>query len=103
MTKAWILNHRPYFGAFTETHVQPVNSRRILSAIPRGWRYYGNFTEHHTARITVVWDPRVSMIIYNEFAQQITCGVFLEAENVSFTISFVYGFNLPEQRIPLWT
>ncbi|CAA7041572.1 unnamed protein product [Microthlaspi erraticum] len=102
MTKAWILNHRPFFGAFTETHVQQGNSRRIESAIPRGWRFFGNFSEVQTARIIVVWDPRVSVVIYSESAQQITCGISLEAENLNFTVTFIYGFNLLEQRTPLW-
>lgn len=32
----------------------------------------------------------------------VTCGVFLPAGNVSLTISFVYGFNLVEERTTLW-
>lgn len=52
--KAWINIHRPLFGAFTETHINPVNIRRIKSAIPNGWKFFGNFDYHETARIVVV-------------------------------------------------
>lgn len=50
----------------------------------------------------VVWDPRVSVTVYKESAQLITCGIFIQAENISFTVYFAYGFNLPAQRLSLW-
>lgn len=49
-----------------------------------------------------LWDPRVTVTIYKASAQLITCGIFLQAEDVSFTVSFVYGFNQVEQIQALW-
>ncbi|CAA7031785.1 unnamed protein product [Microthlaspi erraticum] len=83
MAKAWIISQRPLFGAFTETHISISNSSRVLSAIPRGWR--------------------VSLVVYKETAQCVTCGIFLEAEQVSFTVSFVYAMNLRAERETLWS
>lgn len=102
MSKEWINIHKPLFGAFLETKLQPSNARRILKAVPRGWKHFGNFGSHNTARIVVVWDPRVSVVVYKESAQVITCGFFLRSENINFTVSFVYGFNLVEERVTLW-
>lgn len=54
MTKAWIISNRLLFGAFTETHIQPLNSGKIVEAIPRGWRYHANINTYSMARIAVV-------------------------------------------------
>lgn len=102
MVKEWIRTHRPFFGAYLETHIQPTNSSRISSAIPVGWNYFANWDHHATARIVVVWDPRVTMTIYHASAQAVTCGVFILSENATFTVTFAYGFNQPEGRQLLW-
>lgn len=41
-------------------------------------------------------------MVYKESSQLVTCGIFTQAENLSFTVSFAYGFNLPTQRLHLW-
>ncbi|VVB09120.1 unnamed protein product [Arabis nemorensis] len=89
-------------GAFCETHIQSSNSGRILRAIPLGWNFFRNFEHHITGRIVVVWDPSVSLVIYQASAQLVTCGIFIPAQNVSLTVSFAYGFNLVEHRLSLW-
>ncbi|KAH0889270.1 hypothetical protein HID58_051699, partial [Brassica napus] len=35
--------------------------------------------------------------------QSVTCGIHVPAENLNITVSFVYGFNLLEDRVFLWT
>ncbi|KAG2255716.1 hypothetical protein Bca52824_075010 [Brassica carinata] len=102
MVKDWIANHRPLFGAFLETHIQPSNTRRILTAIPRGWKFFANWDQHRTARIVVVWSPNVIPTIYKSTAQAVTCGFYIPLENISVTVTFVYGFNAVEQRRALW-
>lgn len=102
ITKEWINIHRPLFGAFLKTHIREVNSRKISNATPFGWKSYADFDYHNSARIVVVWDPRISMVVYQASAQLVTCGVFLPAGNVSLTISFAYGFNQVEQIRSLW-
>ncbi|KAG5408313.1 hypothetical protein IGI04_004632 [Brassica rapa subsp. trilocularis] len=102
MTKDWINIHRPFFGAFLETHILENNKERVLSAIPRDWKYYGNYEHNDAGRIVVVWDPRVTMLIYNATAQSVTCGVTILSENITLTVTFVYGFNLVEDRRSLW-
>lgn len=102
MTKKWINIHRHLFGAFLETHIQPISSRRISSAIPICWKKFGNFGHHHTSRIILVWDPSISLVVYKVSTPAITCGIFVQAENVSTTVTFVYGHNVVEERLSLW-
>ncbi|CAH8280760.1 unnamed protein product, partial [Arabidopsis lyrata] len=92
MTKDWINICKPLFGAFLETHIREVNSRRIVNAIPSGWKSFGNFGHHNSARIVVVWDPRISLVVYQSSAQMVTCGVFLPADN-SWQCNQVSGSN----------
>lgn len=102
MVKDWINIQRPLFGAFLETHIQENNLRRIRNAIPNGWEFFGNYEHHDSGRIIVVWDPSVRVFIYKSSAQAVTCGIFLMAENVNYTVTFVYGFNKVAERLTLW-
>ncbi|KAG5378055.1 hypothetical protein IGI04_025897 [Brassica rapa subsp. trilocularis] len=102
MTKDWINIHRPFFGAFLETHILENNKERILGAIPRGWNFYGNYGDNDSGRIVIVWDPRVTLVVYDASAQSVTCGITILSERISFTVTFVYGFNLVEERSSLW-
>lgn len=90
------------FGAYLETRIQPSNARRIVSAIPRGWRFFANWDHHHTARIVVVWSPNVITTVYKSSAQAVTCGFFLPLESLTVTVTFVYGCNEVESRRELW-
>ena len=102
MTKDWINIHRPPFGAFLETHILESNKERILGAIPRGWKFFGNYDDDVSGRIVVVWDPSVTLIVYDATAQSVTCGIFILSESISITVTFVYGFNLVDERRNLW-
>lgn len=97
MVKEWINSHRPLLGACLETHIQPINSSRISSALPVGWKFFENSSYHGTARIIVVWDPYVVMTMYQASAQEVTCGFFIAAQNVNLTVTFVYAFNQVEE------
>lgn len=49
-----------------------------------------------------MWDPSISVLIYQASAHAVTCGIFIQAENVNLTVTFVYGFNQVEDRHSLW-
>ncbi|KAG2332029.1 hypothetical protein Bca52824_003209 [Brassica carinata] len=102
MVKDWINIQRPLFGAFLETHIQENNLRRIRNAIPIDWEFFGNYEHHNLGRIIVVWDPSVRVFICKASAQAVTCGIFLMAENINYTVTFVYGFNTVSERMVLW-
>ena len=84
-----------------ETPILESNKERILRTVPRGWNYYGNFEENDYGRIVIVWDPRVTLDVYTATAQSVTCGVTILSENITLTVTFVYGFNLVEERTSL--
>ncbi|XP_013704354.2 uncharacterized protein LOC106408072 [Brassica napus] len=102
MVKDWINIQRPLFGAFLETHIHSSNEARIRSAIPVGWKFFGNYGENISGRIVVVWDPSVSVFIYKASAQAVTCGIHILAQSLTFTVTFVYGFNEVGERMALW-
>lgn len=102
MVKNWINLHRPLFGAFIETHIQSSNISTVINAIPVGWKFFGNYGIQGTGRIVVVWDPLVSVFIYKTTEQAVTCGIFILAENINLTVTFVYGFNTAGERQMLW-
>ncbi|CAN6995847.1 unnamed protein product, partial [Brassica oleracea var. botrytis] len=76
-----------------------VKNRRT---IPRGWKFFGNYDDDVSGRIVVVWDPSVTLIVYDATAQSVTCGISILSESISITVTFVYGFNLVDERRNLW-
>ncbi|WZZ73704.1 hypothetical protein YC2023_085074 [Brassica napus] len=102
MVKDWINIQRPLFGVFLETHIHSSNEARIRSAIPVGWKFFGNYGQNISGRIVVVWDPSVSVFIYKASAQAVTCGIHILAQSLTFTVTFVYGFNEVGERMALW-
>ncbi|CAN6971907.1 unnamed protein product [Brassica rapa subsp. trilocularis] len=76
-----------------------VKNRRT---IPRGWMFFGNYDDDVSGRIVVVWDPSVTLIVYDATAQSVTCGISILSESISITVTFVYGFNLVDERRNLW-
>ncbi|KAG5385047.1 hypothetical protein IGI04_036517 [Brassica rapa subsp. trilocularis] len=100
--KDWIRKYKPLFGAYLETKIQHNNASRISGALPVGWKHFANSDNQSPARIIVVWHPTVSVTIYQASPQVVTCGIFILADNLSLTVSFVYGFNQVEERQQLW-
>lgn len=43
------------------------------------------------------------MVIHEATAQSVTCGISVLSENITLMVTFVYGFNLVEDRRSLWT
>lgn len=64
--------------------------------------FFANWEHHRTARIVVVWSPNVLATIYKATTQTVTCGFFMPLENISLTVTYVYGFNEVERRRSLW-
>lgn len=40
--------------------------------------------------------------MYKSSVQAVTCEIYLMAENVNFTVYFLYGFNTAVERTTLW-
>lgn len=102
LVKDWIGKNKPLFGAYLETKIQHNNSSRITNSLLAEWKYFANSNSQSTARIIVVWHPSVTVTIYKASPQMVTCGIFILSQNLSFTVSFVYGFNQVDERQQLW-
>lgn len=102
MTKDWINIHWPLLRDFLETLLES-NKEIVLGAIPRGYNCFGNYADDASGCIVFVWDPRIIMVIYDAIAQSAICGISILSENISLTVTFVYDFNLVEDRANLWT
>ena len=50
----------------------------------------------------MVWDPSVSVFIYKASGQAVTCGIHILAQSLTFTVTFVYGFNEVGEMMALW-
>ncbi|PSS19303.1 Endonuclease, partial [Actinidia chinensis var. chinensis] len=68
-----------------------------------GWRMESNFSHHPNGRILLVWkEDLVQLDIIQTTDQAIHCLATCKSSNVSFYISFIYAFNTPVGRRPLW-
>ncbi|VVA94789.1 unnamed protein product [Arabis nemorensis] len=89
-------------SAVPSMSAQSTGDGRIIYAIPANWKFFGNFEHHHLARLVVVWDPSVSLIVYQVSAQAVTYGVFIPSVMLSIRVTFIYRFNSLEERQSLW-
>ncbi|WZZ44327.1 hypothetical protein YC2023_040586 [Brassica napus] len=94
MVKEWIANHIPIFGANIEMRIKPSNARRIVSVIPRGWKFFATWEHHHTARIVVVWSLNVITTVYRSTSQAVT---YLEVD-----VSGMENLNLATQKAQIF-
>lgn len=102
--KNWIASNRPILGGILETHVQQDNAASILSRTFPGWRYDFVYSpQAENGRIWIIWDPAISVFIYNKTDQVITCGVFDQSTRLSFSVSFIYARNCRIARRELWS
>ncbi|CAG7886739.1 unnamed protein product [Brassica rapa] len=100
----WIHQNRPMIGGLLETHVKQESLDNLMSTTFPGWRFDSNHSEEaENGRIVVMWNPRISVVVYLKSEQLMVCGVFDPASRISFTVGFVYAYNERSQRIALWS
>ena len=68
-----------------------------------GWRMADNFSHHPNGRILIVWkEDLVQLDVVQTTDQAIHCLTTCKSSAVTFYISFIYAFNTPVGRRPLW-
>ena len=73
----------------------------VTSVVPAGWRECSNIAQGSTARIWVMWDPRLLHVTVNASTTQcLHCEVLYGTEHFFFTAC--YEFNDYMQRRELW-
>lgn len=90
------------FGCLIETRVKENKAKRILEEVFPGWSSITNYDYSRRGRMWVIWCPTVRVTPCFQSAQLITCSVLLEGMVDEIFCSFVYGFNLEEERKELW-
>ncbi|KAL0650948.1 hypothetical protein Bca4012_093639 [Brassica carinata] len=100
--RSWLNNFGSSVGAFLETHVSEENSVQVAVGCLQGWRFESNYSEVAGGRIWLVWDPALSVMVFQKSEQMIICGVFEPETQTSLTVGFVYVYNTEVQRRSLW-
>ncbi|CAN7118348.1 unnamed protein product [Brassica rapa subsp. narinosa] len=102
VVKDWVRKCGFQFGCLIETRVKENKAKTILEKVFPGWFAITNYDHHRLGRLWIVWSPKVRVTPYFQSAQMITCSILLEGMEEEIFCSFVYGFNLEEERKELW-
>lgn len=86
-----------------ETKIKMNNAQKVALNLCNGWFLTNNLGAHPGGRIWIVWKPAI-MQVQIEFvsAQVIHCAVMYSGNGAKFYVTFVYGFNDPTIKRPLW-
>ncbi|XP_074318596.1 uncharacterized protein LOC141655414 [Silene latifolia] len=99
----WYMHHASVslFGLL-ETRVKPRSLNKVAKNICEGWSFTTNHNYHNSGRIWVLWkNNQIKIDIIEKNAQYI----HFKATNIEgheFFVTFVYGYNKIEERVPLW-
>ncbi|XP_074315563.1 uncharacterized protein LOC141651765 [Silene latifolia] len=86
-----------------ETRVKPGSLNKVVDSLCHGWNYCTNHQYHAGGRIWLLWkDRKYKVNVLDMEAQFIHVKVEDIINNYMFYVTFVYGFNKIEERIPLW-
>lgn len=101
---SWISSHQLEIIGLIETKL-PLNKIASMEASLNlhGWQFISNASVSDSCRILLGWNPlsfRITCIHCNP--QWITCEAFSLSTKTTKIITFVYAFNKPADRKPLW-
>lgn len=99
----WVRKGGFQFGCLIETRVKERKAKEIIQKVFPGWSYISNYDHNRLGRIWVVWSQRVRVTPCFQSAQLVTCSIMMEGMKEEIFCSFVYGFNLVEERRELWS
>nr|VDD56989.1 unnamed protein product [Brassica oleracea] len=76
-------------GAFLETHVSEENAAQVAAGCLQGLCFDTNYLEVAGGRIWIVWDPTLSVVVFQKSAQMVVCGIFDLDTQTSLTVGLV--------------
>ncbi|XP_074277501.1 uncharacterized protein LOC141601134 [Silene latifolia] len=83
--------------------VKPGSLNKVVDNLCNGWSYITNHGHHEGGRIWVMWrNQKYSITIIDMEAQFIHLKVRDLVTDMEFYVTYVYGFNKIEERLPLW-
>ncbi|XP_074296934.1 uncharacterized protein LOC141627598 [Silene latifolia] len=91
-------------GEASASHgVKPGSLNKVVDNLCTGWSYITNHVHHEGGRIWVMWKAqKYTVNIIDMEAQFVHLKVKDLVTDIEFYITYVYGFNKIEERIPLW-
>lgn len=98
VVKDWVQKCGFQFGYLIETRVKEKKAKEIINEVFPGWSSIINYDHHLLGRVWVVWSPKLRVTPYFQSAQMITCAILREGMEEEILCSFVYGYNLEEER-----
>ena len=99
----FILSLRLNLFAVIETHVKEKDALVLSSKVNKNFDWLFNYQHHYNGRIWLGWNPMV-WSVHHLFssAQQLTCRVTRQSDNISFVLTIVYAHNDMTERRSLW-
>ncbi|XP_075086066.1 uncharacterized protein LOC142168811 [Nicotiana tabacum] len=86
-----------------EIKVKKEKKGQLADKIFAGWKFVTNLDYHYNGRIWITWRPDYYQIIPRQKTSQlITCEVLYVPLQLSFEVTYVYVFNIKEERKGLW-
>ncbi|XP_060195300.1 uncharacterized protein LOC132624555 [Lycium barbarum] len=86
-----------------ETRIKTNKVNMIVDSMFNGWHHHSNHASHYNGRIWIIWRPDwFDIDIVQEMAQAVTCRVKFILMQLEFVATFVYAYNVKEDRKMLW-
>jgi len=86
-----------------ETKAKKEKVQTVAARSFQGWEWQHNFHQTAKGRIWVAWKPQVYRIqVLKKTEQLLHCVAFNVSTLEKFFITYVYGFNLAQERLALW-
>ncbi|XP_074290319.1 uncharacterized protein LOC141617049 [Silene latifolia] len=97
------LNKLELFGLI-ETRVKNNKWKKVSNFISESWSVCTNHQSHKGGRIWVLWNPQVlTLDIQHISAQTIHTKITDRGRNLTYWVTFVYGYNKVAERKVLWS
>ena len=101
--KIFLQQQQAGFVGFLETKVRAHKITHVMGRICPNWNWIHNANDTDRGRIIISWHPREYHFNMLQMNDQLIHGETVQlSTNKKFFITFVYGRNLKEQRLPLW-
>lgn len=102
VVQEWVRKQGFQYGCLIETRVKENKAKKILENVFADWSYITNYEHNWLGRLWILWSPKVRMTPCFQCAQLVTCSMLLDGMKDEIFCSFVYGFNLMDERKELW-
>ena len=98
-----VAEYRLSLVGLIETKVSFAKKTQLAKDLLPGWEVVYNYMNQSNGRIWAAWDPSILSVHLLYFSSQL---LHLRVQSIDtqqqFLVTFVYGLNYPQERLPLW-